>query len=84
MFTWNFGGHQQQEKQKSLEKMNRRGVPGIFLGIKTSLISRVNSFLFGSLKNVFILMATLFTTALYSWGQRWRGNFESLAEPLFL
>ena len=27
---------------------------------------------------------TLLTTAIYSWGQRWRGNFESLIESLFL
>src|SRR6187402_258755 len=27
---------------------------------------------------------TLLTTAIYSWGQRWRGNFESLVESLFL
>ena len=27
---------------------------------------------------------TLLTTAIYSWGQRWQGNFESLIESLFL
>jgi len=27
---------------------------------------------------------TLLTTAIYSWGERWRGNFESLTEALFL
>jgi len=31
-----------------------------------------------------IISTTLFTTALYSWGQRWRGNLESLVESLFL
>ena len=48
------------------------------------MIFRVIYFLFGSLKNVFILTATLFTTAFYSWGGRWRGNFESLVESLFV
>ena len=31
-----------------------------------------------------VLSTTLFTTALYSWGQRWRGNLESLVESLFV
>jgi len=31
-----------------------------------------------------VLSTTLLATALYSWGERWRGNFESLVESLFL